>query len=177
MNKYVALLRGINVGGNNKIAMAELKDCFEAQGYEQVTTYINSGNVIFATKTTDTTKLTSDIEQAILTTFGFSIRVVLRDQQTIAAICAAVPAEWSNDKDQKTDVMFLWPDFAGEETLDLLTIKPKVDTVRYLDGDITWHLEKKNYSKSGMHKLIGTKVYKHMTVRNINTVRKLHSLF
>lgn len=56
MKKYVALLRGINVGGNNKVAMPKLKECFESLGYRNVITYINSGNIIFETKKVDQKK-------------------------------------------------------------------------------------------------------------------------
>ena len=64
--KYIALLRGINVGGNNKVEMKKLKDVFEALGFKNVSTYINSGNVIFETNETEMVKIVEKIEQAIL---------------------------------------------------------------------------------------------------------------
>lgn len=63
--RYLALLRGINVGGKNKVAMAELRDCFEAQGFADVSTYINSGNIFFSSDETDEVKLVEVCEAAI----------------------------------------------------------------------------------------------------------------
>ncbi|MEZ4194988.1 MAG: DUF1697 domain-containing protein [Candidatus Paceibacterota bacterium] len=83
MKKYVALLRGINVGGNNKVEMTKLKVCFESLGYNNVITYINSGNIIFETKKTDTKKLTEEIEKVIKDTFKLNIKVLLRDSLNI----------------------------------------------------------------------------------------------
>jgi len=176
MKKYVALLRGINVGGNNKVEMAKLKECFESLGHKNVLTYINSGNIIFETKKKDTEKLAKEIEKIIKKTFGLYIRVLLRDNDNIQKICATVSKKWVNDEEQKCDVLFLWDEFANRKSLDLIDINPKVDSLLYKDGAIIWHLEKKYYAKSKMKNFIGTKVYKNMTARNINTVRKIASL-
>ncbi|NCN07483.1 DUF1697 domain-containing protein [Candidatus Falkowbacteria bacterium] len=173
MKTYVALLRGINVGGNNKIEMPKLKKCFESLYCTNVITYINSGNVIFDTKKQDIAEITSEIEKIIKKTFGLNIRVVLRDQNNIEKICSKVPKTWVNDQDHKTDVLFLWEKFANSKTLKLIEINPKVDSLMYVDGAIIWHLKKTDYSKSKMNNFIGSEVYKNMTARNINTVRKL----
>ena len=63
--KYVALLRGINVGGNNRVPMAELKLCFEKMGFNNVVTYINSGNVIFESNQTDLVRIVEICESVI----------------------------------------------------------------------------------------------------------------
>jgi uncharacterized protein (DUF1697 family) len=174
--KYVAFLRGINVGGNNKVDMKHLKACFEALGFENVLTYINSGNVIFETKEKDEGKIIKKIETAIEKTFGFPVRVVVRDSKNISKVLKSIPVNWNNDADQKTDVLFLWDEYCDKKSLELITINPKVDTLKYIDGAIVWHLEKKDYSQSGMNKFIGTEVYKNMTARNVNTLRKLSEL-
>lgn len=174
--KYVALLRGINVGGNNKIAMAVLKASFESAGFTDVSTYINSGNVLFETKTADTEKIAAEIEALISSQFLLDIPVVVRTAESIQTIVKKIPADWQNNKEQKTDVIFLWEEFASKKTLRLIDTNPKVDTLLYVDGAIVWHLEKKDYSKSGMNGFVSTKIYKHMTARNVNTVRKLAEL-
>ncbi len=176
MQKYVALLRGINVGGNNKIEMARLKICFESLGYTNVATYINSGNVIFETKKSDTTKIANEIERAIKKNFELDIPVVLRGKKSIDKVNKEIPADWINDKEYKTDVMFLWNSFANRGTLKKIVTNPKVDTLLYIDGAVVWHLKKKDYGKSKMNDIIGTEIYKNMTVRNVNTVRKLNNL-
>src|ERR1051326_3690421 len=77
-NVFVALLRGVNVGGNNVISMRELKESFEEAGFTQVSTYINSGNVIFTTKKTDARKLERKLEQMLLKDFDLDAKVVVR---------------------------------------------------------------------------------------------------
>lgn len=72
---YVALLRGINVGGKNRIEMAALKACVEDQGLRNVTTFIQSGNVIFEAGRTGGAALTRRIEEALASTFGYAARV------------------------------------------------------------------------------------------------------
>lgn len=177
MTKYVALLRGINVGGNNKVEMKKLRAIFEALGFSDVITYINSGNVIFASQRKDVGNFVAEIEAAIQKSFGFAVRVIVRDEKNIRAIEKAVPSAWSNDTKQRTDVLFLWDNFAKKSTLKLIAINQDIDTLTYVAGAIIWHItDRKYYAKSGLHKFIGTEAYKHMTARNINTVRKLQSL-
>jgi uncharacterized protein (DUF1697 family) len=176
MNTYVALLRGINVGGNSKVAMSLLKKVFEGLDHSDVLTYINSGNVIFKSDEKDIQSLTKAIESAIEKEFGFQVRTTLRDKASITKLVQKIPKEWSNDTDQKTDVLFLWDEFDSKKSLDLLTKNPDVDTLLYIPGAIVWNINRSLYTKSGMHKFIGTTLYKHMTARNINTVRKLYEL-
>ena len=75
----------------------------------------------------------------------------------------------------RTDVLFLWEEFDNPESIDQLKIS-SVDNVKYISGAVLWNVEEKDYSKSGMQKLVGTKIYKNMTVRNVNTVRKLYQM-
>ena len=172
MKKYVALLRGINVGGNNKVEMKRLKAVFESLGHTKVVTYINSGNVIFETNEADTAPI---IEKAIAKEFGFLVRVVVRTAKNIQAIIAKVPKDWINGDGQKTDVLFFWDEFDNKESINHLKAT-KVDTLIYVKGAIIWHIAVKDYGKSAIPKFIGTPLYKHMTARNINTVRKLAEL-
>lgn len=178
MTTYVALLRGINVGGNNKVEMKKLRAVFETLGFSNVTTYINSGNIIFTSDRKNTKSLVSDIETAIQESFGFAVRVIVRDEKNIRTIEKAIPKEWSNDTKQRTDVLFLWEEYAKKSTLKLIVTNPDIDTLLYTGGAIVWHMsDRKHYSKSGLRKFISTEIYKHMTARNVNTLRKLTTLF
>lgn len=172
MAQYVALLRGINVGGNAKVEMAKLRTVFESLGYEAVRTYINSGNVLFESSKDDFAR----IEPALVKAFGFPIRAIVRDAKNIHHLCQEISPQWTNDKEQRTDVVFLWNQYDNKKSLDLIQTNPDVDTLVYLPGAIVWHFDREYYAKSGMHKFIGTEVYKHMTARNINTLRKLDQL-
>lgn len=173
---YVALLRGINIGGRNKVDMKILKKSFETAGMTDVVTYINSGNIIFTNKDLNTFKLAETLEAVILKDFELDIKVLLRSKDEIESIINFLPENWKNDNDMKSDVMFLWDEIDDESILENLKIRPDIDNVIYRPGAVLWSVDKVNASKSGISKIVGTKIYKKMTVRNVNTVRKIHSL-
>ncbi len=173
---YVALLRGINVGGNKKVDMKLLKAVFEKLGYENVRTYINSGNVLFDVRASLSDEDVTAIEKAIEKKFGFHVPTVVRSRADISALLKKIPSEWTNNTEQKTDVLFLWDSHDSKKTLALIASTPGVDTLIYMKGAIIWHVDREQYAKSGMHKFIGTGIYKAMTARNVNTVRKLVGL-
>lgn len=173
---YIALLRGINVGGNNKINMGLLKQTFEKVGMSDVLTYINTGNIIFSNKDLSKTELSRVLEEAIYDDFKLQIRVVVLSDEDLEQIIKAIPDTWKNDKEMKSDVMFLWDEINNESVLESLVIKPDIDTVKYVPGAILWSVDKTNVTKSGMSRIIGSKLYKQITVRNVNTTRKIYEL-
>jgi uncharacterized protein (DUF1697 family) len=175
MSRCVALLRGINVGGNARVEMPRLKAVFEELGTNDVSTYINSGNVIFS-DTRSRKQLESLIEAAIAKEFGLNVRVVIRDSANIDNLCKEVPADWTNNAEQKTDVIFLWEEADKPDVLEEIKVNPDVDNLIYIPGAVIWNFDRVNYRRSKMHSFIGTRVYKLMTARNINTVRKLNEL-
>lgn len=172
---YIALLRGINVGGKAKVEMHRLKSVFEQAGCQDVSTYINSGNVIFCDER-DAETLADILEAAIAKEFGFSVPVVIRDQANIKMLVQKIPAGWTNDKRQKTDVMFLWENVDDEEVLAKIKINPQLENILYLPGALVWNIGRANVKPGGGIKLIQADLYKYVTVRNINTVRKLNDL-
>lgn len=172
---YVALLRGINVGGNNKASMAELKEIFEKLGHSNVLTYINSGNIIFSSSSTDTKKLAETIEKELESHFGFFIPTIVKSKPQIEAIHKALPTSWANDPDGKCDILFLWDEINSAKIIDNLPIRPGYDDdVHYVDGAVIWHIERKNITKTWLPKIVGTDLYKKMTIRSSSTLRKLH---
>jgi uncharacterized protein (DUF1697 family) len=136
---YVALLRGVNVGGRAKVDMRELKSQFEQLGSSDVSTYINSGNVIFRDRRAAST-LTRLLEKEL------GRRVAVRSLTQIQALCKRIPAEWRNDKEQKTDVGFVLDD-----ARELLWNARRTDLKRGEGPE--WDVE--------------------VTARNVNTVRTL----
>lgn len=170
---YVALIRGINVGGKNKISMRELKQAFEQAGMEAVSTYINSGNVLFRSDLISKTDIILLLEKAIKTTFGFAATVVVLSQDSVAAIAKALPDSWVNDAGMKCDVLFLRDEIDDSEIVKRLALKPGIDNVLYVPGALLWSIDRLNLSKSGISKLLGTDLYRQMTIRNCNTLRKL----
>ncbi|WP_079505043.1 DUF1697 domain-containing protein [Mesobacillus jeotgali] len=173
---YIALLRGINVGGKNKIDMKLLKQAFEQVGMNDVITYINTGNVIFSYHELSKAELSGVLEKVIHDVFGMQIKVVVRSVDDVSRVINAIPDSWKNDNDMKSDVMFLWDEIDDESVLGNLVIKTNIDTVKYVPGAIIWSVDKKNLTKSGMSKIIGSKIYKQVTVRNVNTTRKIYEL-
>lgn len=111
---YIALLRGINVGGKNKIDMKFLKQTFEKVEMNDVVTHINTGNIIFSNKGQSKTELSRILEEAIWYDFGLQIKVVVRSVDEVKRIINAIPDTWKNDKDMKSDVMFLWDEIDDE---------------------------------------------------------------
>ncbi len=172
---YIALLRGINVGGKNQISMAELKDLFLSIGCLNVKTYINSGNVIFSdSRHKDTTA--ELIGNAINDKFGLNIKTLVIDKPTLDNIVSVIPSTWQNDKVMKCDVFFLWSSINNPAIVNQLPINPSVDNVIYTDGAIIWSVIRNQINKSGLVKNVDSKLYKETTIRNCNTVRKLSEL-
>ncbi len=171
---YVALLRGINVGGNNKIDMKALACCFENLGFEQVRTYINSGNVIFASDQSAETA-NAQIETAIQNHFGLSIKVQLRNLAQMRVVCETLPDFWVKNETMRADVMFVEKEADSPNILEQLALKP-TDEAMYVPGAVLWKIGAKDYHTSGMAKLASNSIYKKMTVRNVNTVRKIFEL-
>ena len=176
LTTYVALLRGINVGGHALVSMKELKSSFEKLGFQEVSTYINSGNILFKDSRTEIPELVRLIEAGIKTHHKMDIRVVVKTRNDIAAICKKIPRGWVTDKLMRTDVMFLWEAVDTAEMISGIATNPKVDRVLHVKGAVIWNVKREDYSKSKLPRIIGTKLYKNMTARNANTTRKLLAL-
>lgn len=174
---YLALLRGINVGGKRKVDMKSLRSSFERSGMKDVSTYINSGNIIFKSDIKSVTELTRILEDAIELDFGFLVKVLILSKPQISKLGESLPANWINDKNiMKCDVIFLWSKYDNPEILQTLNVKDGIDNVIYRPGAIFWQIDKENLGKSGLMKLVGTELYKNMTIRNSNTFRKLNAI-
>lgn len=171
---YTALLRGINVGGNNKVDMKILKKSFEQAGMKNAVTYINTGNIIFTTAGNSKKDIAQILEKAILETFGLQIKVLVLSLEDMRKVISSIPEAWINNDKMRCDVLFLWEDINDESVLDQLAIKPEIETVKYAPGAILWAIEKINVNKISMTKLIGIKLYQQMTIRNLNTTRKIY---
>lgn len=172
--RYVGLLRGINVGGNRKVPMVQLRALYESLGFYNVSTYLNSGNIIFDADTEPDSQV---IMRAMLKEFGFEVATLIVPASLIIEIAEAIPAEWNNDRlIEKTDVVYLFEPVNNEGIIELLGYRPEFEELRYMNGAILAHLDRKHQSKSSLLRVIGTPIFQHMTVRNVNTARKLAEL-
>jgi uncharacterized protein (DUF1697 family) len=174
--RYVALLRGINVGGRTLIKMAELRACVEGLGLDDVSTYIASGNVLFETRAKDTAKLATRIEAAIEERFGLPVKVVVLDRADYARIVKAIPEAWRGDASVRANVAFVRRGIVAADVVRELDHDPAVEDVRGVDGAILWATRRDSLNRSVMRKVIAGAAYKEMTVRNLNTTLKLHEL-
>ncbi len=175
MIHYVALLRGINVGGKAKVDMKTLKQLTETLGFSHVKTYINSGNVLFLSDL-DPILIKTQLETSIQSHFGVKITVMLCDQAMIAHLCQTIPLNWTNDARFKTDIFFLSKMYDHPSSLNLIKHNLEVDHLIYAPGAICWHIDRQFYLQSSLSKFIATPLYKNMTARNINTLRKINAL-
>ena len=173
---YVAFLRGVNVGGKGIVSMAAIKDALVALGLSDVRTYINSGNVIFSTRASDGKQLTARIEKTLEQHTGMAIKVLVMDHKTLKAMVDAIPRNWVDDKTMRTYVLLLWKELDDRGILDRLPIKPDVDELRYTPGAVVWRVDRENVGRSHMNRIVGTPLYKKITIRSANTMRKLNEL-
>ena len=176
MTTYVALLRGINVGGNNMISMKSLKASFEALGLKDVSTYINSGNILFKSKQADARKLESKIEKMLVTEYKLGCKVVVRSAAEMARLVEKLPATWTDDKDWRYNVIYLRHAIDSKDILSAIGWKRDIEQVTYVPGTLLWAARVQDITRTAMLKLASHKLFQDMTVRNVNTTRKLHAL-
>jgi len=170
--KYVALLRGVNVGTTKRIEMKRLKEIFQNNGLENVSTYINSGNIIFESGK-EKKIIHSELELLLFKEFKFSIPLLIKTKKELQRIVHVIPSEWVNDDTQRTDVAYLFDTIDYKAAIEKLPFRKDYIDVRYTKGALYWNVRRENYNKSHLNKLIGNELYQHMTIRNINTARYL----
>ena len=174
--KYVLLLRGINVGGRNKVSMADLKDAITGLGYENVITYINSGNIIF--NSSENIGVVNDKISQILNSYLFKINKVILTKQEYIEELKNLPSWWNNDFYRK-DVLFY------SEDIDFSSLKERINNIPLNEENVYFgkravfwgKFNEKNYLKTAYHKyLIKESFYKAVTIRNGRTFMKIAEL-
>lgn len=176
MKRYIALLRGINISGKNKVPMAELKKGFENLAFEEVKTYLNSGNVIFSSDEDDTKKFTTDIEEMIKNQFGLEIPVLVISRETLEDILHNAPDWWGNDdKEIYDNLIFMMPPVKFSDVYHEIG-EPKKDLEKIKDYKevIFWSFSRKDYQKTNWwSKTASADISAKLTIRTANTVRKI----
>ena len=177
MGPHVALLRGINVGGNHIVKMADLRACFEAMGFTGVATHIQSGNVVFVPRRASKARLTATIEDALCERFGHESRVVLLSAEELERVVAQAPRGFGKQPARfRYDVLFVREPMTTREALEQVTTKPGVDAADAGDHALYFRRLVARAAKSHLPKLIQRPVYKSLTVRNWNTTTRLLSM-
>ena len=174
MTSYVALLRGINVGGKNPIKMPALKACFEAGGFEDVVTYIQSGNVLFRSASSSPGALTRRIEQMLRKRFDYEATVVLRSRAQLRAVVDGAPKGFGADPMAfRYDVIFLKESVTARSALKSVPMKAGVDEAHAGRGVLYFSRLTAKATQSRLSKIVSLPIYRSMTIRNWNTTTKL----
>lgn len=176
LETYLALLRGVNVGGNNMVAMKDIKTAFEKAGLLDVRTYINSGNVIFRCPPADPRRLEERTGQALAAGCGLACKVVVKTFSEYESIVQSLPESWNDDENWRYYVLFLRNSIDSAAILDQLTPNPEVEEVLYRPGVLLWATLKSGIGRSRIAKMTGGPIYRETTARNLNTTRKLYDL-
>ena len=176
MTTYVALLRGINVGGKNLIRMPALKECFEAGGFEDVATYIQSGNVLFRA-TGAAAALEDRIEKMLSKTFPYEATVMVRSRTQMRSVVDNAPKSIGADtKTHMYDVIFLKKPLTPSGVLKQVPVREDVDEIYKGSGVVYFSRVAKHAARSRLSRVASLPIYKNMTIRSWTTTTRLKQL-
>lgn len=173
MQKYIALLRAINVGGHT-VKMDQLRGIFDLMGFSNVETFIASGNVIIETKSKDATALEKLIEQELKKALGFEVATFLRSDSELAGIADYKPFPKSQlDSATALNIAFLSEPLDNKSKKLVMALKSDIDDFHVHGREVYWLCLRKQseskFSNAVLEKTLGRK----STLRGLNTVRKL----
>ena len=176
MKRYIALLRGINISGKNKVSMAELKQGFENLDYAEVKTYLNSGNVIFSSDEADTIKTTSRIEEMIKNQFHLDIPVFVISKEELEDILYHAPDWWGDESKEIYDnLIFIMPPATFKDVYNEIG-EPKegLEKIEEYKETVFWSFNRKDYQKTNWwSKTASVNISNKLTIRTANTVKKI----
>ena len=176
MKRYVALLRGINISGKNKVPMAELKKVFEELGFTEVKTYLNSGNVIFSSEKNNIGSLTGQIETMIKNQFGLDIPVFVTSKEDLKDILHHAPDWWGTENKEIYDnLIFIMPPATFAEVWDEIgEPREELKKIKEYKEAVFWSFNRKDYQKTNWWpKTASAGISGKLTIRTANTVRKI----
>jgi uncharacterized protein (DUF1697 family) len=176
MKRLIALLRGINISGKNKVPMSELKQGFESLDYKDVKTYLNSGNVIFSSDEADMIRITSRIEEMIKNQFSLDIPVFVISKEDLEDILHHAPEWWGNESKEIYDnLIFIMPPAIFKDVYNEIG-EPKegLEKIEEYKETVFWSFSRKDYQKTNWwSKTASANIGRKLTIRTANTVRKI----
>ena len=176
--KYLALLRGINIGGKNILQKITMKDAFEALGFTNIRTYIQSGNILFRTNITGQQNHVKRIEEILANRYSINTKAVVYSESQFKTIVEKAPNYWGKNRAYRHRILFLLDNISPNSVLDHLGVPERgVEMIDLGSGVVYSSVLKTHLSKSVMRKFPTTSAYQKVTVRNHNTVLKLYHLF
>ena len=176
MKRYIALLRGINISGKNKVPMAELRKCFETLDFMEVKTCLNSGNVIFSCKDTDAAELVNRIERMIQHQFSLNIPVFVIPQEELADILRHAPDWWGTENQEIYDnLIFILPPATFPDIYhEIGAPKEGLEQIQEYQSVVFWSFSRKDYQKTNWWpKTASVSIGSKLTIRTANTVCKI----
>lgn len=176
MNRYTAFLRGINISGKNKITMADLKAEFDKMNFYDVSTYLNSGNVLFSSENDNIPEIKNDVEKMIAVRFGIEIPVHIISRDDLGDILANAPEWWgTEDKGTYDNLIFIMTSDTPKEICDMVGRPSEgLEEIQVYKNIIFWTFNRKEYQKCNWWKRTAREgIAEKLTIRTANTVRKL----
>lgn len=176
MKRYIALLRGINISGKNKLSMPELKSRITELGYIEVLTYLNSGNVIFTARENEESILADTIRAMIRERFGLDIPVFVMLQEKLEALLGKAPDWWgTGDKERYDNLIFVMPPAAAQSISEKIGEPTKeLEQISICENSIFWSFDRKKYAKATWWKKTASPgIGEFITIRTANTLRKI----
>jgi uncharacterized protein (DUF1697 family) len=171
--RYAAFLRGVNVGGKNKVGMAALRAAVEGAGFTEPATYLNSGNVVFTGPRASRASVEDRVFDAIAEAVGFEVPVMVRTEAELDALLAGLPPTWHDDQRQRCYVFFFARDVRGAPEIPH---RPEVEDVLPVPGAFVWRIDRANLGRSHIRTFMQTELYASSTSRNLTTVRAVAEL-
>ena len=172
--RYILLLRGINVGGKNKVSMSDLKELLLNEGFENVDSYINSGNLFFSSAQSYDNCI-SKIADLLERSYDFNIPFALISREDYLEEKAALPLWWEEDLARR-DVLFISNQTDKSAIIDFINKSEFCSEIVYVGRNaIFWgKYDESEYLKTTYHKkLMKQAFYKHITIRNGKTFEKI----
>jgi uncharacterized protein (DUF1697 family) len=173
--RYLALVRGINVGGQNLVKMADLRAAFESMELADVSTYIASGNVLFGAPRQSRDALAERIESELTRSFGTELKVVLLTQANLKGVVEGAPGGFGGDS-HLSDVVFIRKPLTVKKAFAVVEIREGVDRAWPGTGVIYFSRLAAKAASSRLNKIASAPEYKNMTIRSWSTTTKLLGL-
>ena len=174
--KYVVLLRGINMSGKNKVSMSELKLELEKNKYQNVSTYLNSGNVIFESNIDNKEIIMKDIYKIIKNTFNLEIPIFVMTSSELEDILNNNPEWWgTGNKEIYDNLIFIIPPTKYEDVYKTIgEPKEDIEKIKEYNNSIFWSYDLKKYKKSNWwSKTASTNISNKITIRTADTMKKV----